>query len=160
MVTGLVAMLAYAALKTGWALGSRVGVRDEDEWDRVFGALSDFEYWLALWGTVVLAFCGMMLLLVIAGNDRIFLGWAAIRRPVQVLAWFISVALGLYSLVALGATSVSNVREAVGVAPDSPLAFWVYYLTYGSFLVYSLSLFELCWSTRRSIRRRRIQLNG
>lgn len=81
VITGFAAMLAYAALKTVWALGSRVGVRDVEEWDRVFGAVSDFEYWLALWGTVVLAFCGMILLLVIAGKGRIFLSWTSIRRP-------------------------------------------------------------------------------
>lgn len=55
VVAGLAVMVVYGSLKTAWALGSRVGVRDVDEWDWVFGALSGFEYWLALWGTVVLA---------------------------------------------------------------------------------------------------------
>lgn len=146
VVAGFAAMLVYGSLKTAWALGSRVGVRDVVEWDRVFGALSGFEYWLALWGTVVLALCGMVLLIVVAKPT---LSPTPMRRPVRALAWFVSVVLGLFSLVALGTTLISTVREAVYAAPPSPLGLWVFYLTYGSFLVYSVSLLGLCWSTRR-----------
>lgn len=66
----------------------------------------------------------------------------------RALAWFVSVALGLFSLVALGSTLVSTIHAAVDAAPPSPLGLWVFYLTYGSFLVYSVSLLGLCWSAR------------
>lgn len=51
---GVVAALAYAALKTAWALGSTFGVTDVAALDRFAESFGDLE-WMATWGTSALA---------------------------------------------------------------------------------------------------------
>lgn len=150
VVFGVTAMLIYGALKSAWALGSRIGVRDTDEWDRVFGALSDVEHWLALWGTVVLAGCGVaLLLLVVAIDGNLSPGRLTPRWTIWALARLIYVALGLFSVLALGATLINDLQVAVGTKTASDLASWVHYVTYASFLIFAVSLFRVSRSTRR-----------
>lgn len=135
MVAGLVALAVYALLKAAWGLGSRIGIDDPTEFDRVFGSLSSFGFWLATWGTVLLALAGAVLLLLVAADHR-----TRVHGLIRGSAWAVSVLLGVGAMVALVATALRN--------GPSPFAVWVSYLTYGSFLIYSVSLVYVLKATR------------
>ena len=141
VVSGLIALAAYAFLKAAWGLGSEVGIEDGAEFDRLFGSLTGFQFWLATWGTVLAALAGAILLLLVAADDRTLFGRSALRGLLRGCAWSISAVLGAGAAVALVATAIS--------CGPSPFADWVSYLTYGSFLLYAVSLGYVLGATRR-----------
>jgi len=132
---GLAALGFYAWVKAAWALGSTIGIRDVAEWERVFGELPDFERWLALEGTVVLALLGAILLLLILADERTPLGRGGWRRLIRGAGWIAAVPLGLYAVLAL----VVTVAQVVSGEP-SPLAPWVSFGVYLAFLAYAATL--------------------
>ena len=139
-VLGLTAMVAYASLKVAWALGSGVGITDIAAWDRAFGDFGPVEHWLALWGTVVLAAFGAVLLLLVLADGATPVGRPPLRRPFRALAWVIAVVVGAFAVVALISTILSDVAALRDGSDPSPMAAWVYYGVYASFLAYAGAL--------------------
>ena len=137
----MVAALAYAALKTAWALGSRIGVTDRAAFARFEAGFGDFA-WVATWGTVVLAIVAALLLLTLA--ERWF-GWLP-RRPLRAAAW-----VGAAVLVVPGFGGLAEsllIYATVLDGHDNGMAGWVFLLTYGAFSVLTVALAVTAWHSR------------
>ena len=138
---GVVAALVYAALKAAWGLGSTVGITDPAAFERFeagFGAWS----WAATWGTVLLAFVAVALLLALVEPW----GRRLRRRPLRIAAWCGAVVLAVAGVPALGESllSVAGVVDA----HDNGLAEWVFVVVYGAFSVLSVALASSAWHSR------------
>ena len=147
---GLSALALYAMLKAAWAMGSRVGIEDVAAWDRAFGQLSDLQHWAALWGTDLLALAAAIVLVAVLADRSTPLGRSPARGVVRAASWTGGILFGLFALTALGSTILTDVAVSRGDADPAPMASWVYYGVYGSFLVYALALVAALRTTRHS----------
>lgn len=142
---GCVALLAYASIKGAWGLGSTVGVVDPDTWESDLAALERWQWFAALWGTVLVDLAATASLVTLAqppSTRRV-----ALRRHLRRLAGLGAVVVGIVGLGGLAATLASS----TGLVPrgSDPLSAWVFIVVYGSFAVVAASFAVVIAEDRR-----------
>jgi hypothetical protein len=138
---GVVALACYALLKASWGLGGTIGVTDVGQWREKIDGLDGVVRWMAFWGTVVVDVVGALLLVALLAGPHRRLGRGAVRRVLRGLAWVGAVVMTLLGGYAL----VFSIGEELDwwspiASGQGPLASWVFFVVYGSFVVYAVSL--------------------
>lgn len=129
---GVLAAVAYAALKAAWGFGSTVGVTDVTAFERFTASFGDFE-WLATWGTTALALVAAAILLALVEP------WGARlpRLPLRLLAWAGAAGLAVPGFLGVGESLLTY--AGLLDAHDNGLAEWVFLTVYGSFAVLAVA---------------------
>jgi hypothetical protein len=138
---GVAALACYAALKANWGLGGTIGVADVQQWREVIDGLDGAVRWMAFWGTVLVDLIGALLLVALLAGPQSWLGRGVGRRALRGLAWLGAAVMGSAGGFAL----IFSVGEEVGwwapiASGQGPLASWVFFVVYGSFVVYAVAL--------------------
>ena len=138
---GVAAALVYAALKSAWGLGSRVGITDRAAFERFEAGFGAFG-WAATWGTAALALVAAGLLLALVEPW----GRPLRRRPLRIAAWGGAVVLAVpgFPGVAESLLSIAGVLDG----HDNGIAEWVFLVTYGAFSVLGVALAAAAWHAR------------
>lgn len=148
-VVGVAALACYAFLKASWGLGGTLGVTDVEEWRGTLDDMDGAVRWLAFWGTVLLDVVGALLLVALLAGPQTRVGRGAVRRGLRGTAWLGAAVMAVGGGFAL----VFSIGEELDWwAPVSsgpgPLASWVFFVVYGSFLVYAVALAATARLTR------------
>lgn len=146
---GVAVLACYAFLKASWGLGGTLGVTDVDQWRGTIDDMDGTVRWLAFWGTVVIDVVGALLLVALLAGPRSRLGRGAGRRVLRGTAWLGAVVMaagGGYALV----FSIGEELDwwAPVASGQGPLASWVFFVVYGSFVGYAVALAATARLTR------------
>ena len=152
-MAGCAGVLGYGWLKVAWGLGSTVGVRDVMAWNARISELAGWQWFLAMWGTVLLDVVAAAMFVALAASTVGSPTPASHRRLLRALAWLGVLLTGPVGVI--GLASVFGPVVGFGSNDEGPLATWVFVLVYGSFCVIGVSFAVAARANARLDRKRR-----